>query len=64
MNNQFEMILASVLSGLMGLVPLLVLVLGIATTLGKRRALRTFVPVEAVVVSQKLIVHHSFESTC
>ena len=63
MNNQFEMILASVLSGLMGLVPLLVLVLGIASTLGKHRALRTFVPVEAVVVSAQIIVWNNFDST-
>ena len=53
--EQFEMILASVLSGLMGFIPLLLFVLGIAASRGKSQALRTFVPVEAVVVSQKMI---------
>ena len=42
---------------------LLLFVLGIASSLGNRRALQTFVPVEAVVVSQKLIVQHNYEST-
>jgi hypothetical protein len=37
------------------LVVLLFVVLEIASRVGKSRALRTFVPVEAVVVSQKLI---------
>lgn len=61
-NQQFEMILASVLSGLMGLVPLLFFVLGIAASLGKRRALRTFVPVEAVVVSHERNMPESEDS--
>ena len=62
-NEQFEMILASVLSGLMGLIPLVLFVLGIASSRGKRQALRTFVPVQAVVVSQKMIQRNNADST-
>ena len=41
---------------------LLFVVLEIASRVGKRRALQTFVPVEAVVVSQKLIERDNYDS--
>ena len=62
-NEQVGMVIASVLSGLMGLVMLLFFVLGSASSLGKSRALQTFVPVDAVVVSQKIVERHNADST-
>lgn len=62
-NETIGRLMLILMGGTMGLMPLLILVAGVTATIQKRRALRTYVPVDAIVLSQEVVETRGDDAT-